>query len=717
MALIALLFAALEASCPAQVIDLSAAAPEARTPPPLDEFSFAAQLGGQLQREVAALLIEERQADPVRASVLRAGLTLRIIAADLLRLADEAGEAGNIAFLHGFTLAAGRSDLDAAASRALELRDRAAAAPPETRADLEDRLHRSLAALHRFNEQAVDQFDLSRTADPDRLDRNLPAVFAPLVEGLAPLLGLGVVDHWIAADAARAGDEEPPAAPPSVAEALAARIDSAELPPPSRAALDPILDFIRRGEAFPDLRPHVEAYRPLLENAIDFAAMLNRADWLDAAARDGYALRLHEALALFRERATREEGERRLARLHATREALGRLDALRRSDRKLDLCPLVAAVLAADARVDHAAEADLGREQLRRIGLVVDRMLALRALEPDTLAREHRALAERLSRGCRAAEGRLIAEIGRLAADPGALADPAFATLMLDLVQHVEDLERVRRFGSWTEAVRLIRASAAGPFAAQLRRMASWLIDPGRRPDAVLALDRFELQLARFRALPFEHELRTGAPEAAAAAGGLHARLVSAIDARRVEWIEAWAEGKADAAPAARLHALHRLTLALADSTAFRDLAARAASLNRWSAWELGPEALASGITEVPARLKLATVAAIDGADAALDRELGAIERSSPLPRLAARLEAVLREPLASRPFGATAALGQVMHGPGPGAWRVGRRAELARLCRYAMERWHAAGSGRPDAAARLGLFVDAQARRLLDSI
>jgi hypothetical protein len=289
--------------------------------------------------------------------------------------------------------------------------------------------------------------------------------------------------------------------------------------------------------------------------------------------------------------------------------------------------------------------------------------------------------------------------------------------LLADQRQYLEDLHRIRELPGWVDTIRRLRPQAAGGFNAQLRRLSRWLLDPNRRPDAVLALDRFERELKLFYPLPFEQELHAGSRIAVIATGDRHQQLLATIETAQSMWAEAWSRGETDSPAAQNLGILHRLAQTMADSVEVVRLEGDPEALNRWAAWEMDPPTLARATRDLPNRLKIATAAAIDGDEEALIRELDRIDHDAPLARLVGRFALLLGDAVQTLPGGAVGTLGQFVETPPPDAWMIRDRYALADVCRYAVEQNHAESHGRRQFADELALYTNAMAEGLLHEL
>lgn len=695
--------------------------------PQLDDFTYSAELIGTLESEIAALIADERDADPVGRVVIRASVNVRIITADLLAAGDAAGPTGSQAVLYGVTLADGRDGLDESLARLNTLAERVERTQGAVDPSVEQRFTEALRLVKRFNELAVDRADSVRTAAPDKLRLTLPAIFMPLSDAIAELEQEEVVSHWVAAARVQHERAGPRRNTPNRAQAagtrpqptiteLSRRVEIVEARDDVRQELQHILEFLRRGAEFPELRPQVELYQAHIAQVLDLADALAAAPWIGRVVRDEYADRIRMGVLLFKDPRTRERGQRYLDRLEASRAIIDRITAVLRvpRDDRPDLTALIKAFLTADAKIDNAAEAEQGRRQLERLSAVLDRMTEYRELEEIELRRELRIVMRQLQDSYEASERALIEKLDLLSGEPEAMSDPAFASLMADQQQYLDDLIRIRRVPGWMDRLTLIAPDAAGPFYAQARKMTAWLLEPNRRPDATRAMEQFEQQLDLFYPLPFESDLSAGSPQAIAATGGLHERLLRHVHEQRGQWADAWGDGNAASPAAQRLMLLYRLLQTMADTTEVLRLQDDAVLLNRWSGWETTPQVIARAISDLPARLKLATSAAIEGNDVELQGNLNRIDDDMPLAKLMGRFSAMLSEALAQLPDGAPATCGQIVYGPTTNTWFVERLPVLADICRYALEQEYARAAGRQDLAGDLRRFVNRQCDDLL---
>ncbi|MHC4128349.1 MAG: hypothetical protein ACYSUA_09305 [Planctomycetota bacterium] len=674
----------------AQVLDLDAA----DGPPALGLDTFAAHCVRQLEEEMVVLARPSVDTPEPAGDVLRAALGVRWLAAALLDHADRAADGGSLDFIAGFRLYRGCADLDEILKGTLEPGPDSGAA----------------AALRRFNdrlEALSGELPALDGADPDE---QLGALLRPLADAVAALAPGPVANHWVVAGDISYGPgiTEPAGSRiDELLQQLEALIDTTELTGQTAEELRRITQYLRRGSTFDEYQPFIERSCRLLAEVLDLADAARRADWLDEDRREHYRQEIHEAIALFGDPYTRREAVQRLGRLAAARHAIDRITTLAQAS-EVDLEALRTAFLAAAAVPD---DQDQGMETLVR---VLDAMIAYRDMAEPQLAHELRRAWRKLDASYRAAERAVMQELPVLAARPDALSNPALASLLLEHAQYLEDLERLAKVPAWVDTVRFISPRGAGPFSGHVRRLAGWLTDPVRRPDAVRALGEIEQQLTDYHPMPFEQALRRGDRPAIMAAGDLHEQLAARIDDDRRRWADAWGD---DAMPAAaeRMKLLYRLTRTMADTETLLDLGDDALILNRWAAWELDPDAFRRLVAELGTRLKLATTAALEADDAGLRDQLDRIR--APATALVSRLAEALREPLDRLPSGALSIVGQAVRRPAPEAWLLERRGVIADVCRFEMELQHARSTGQEELAARLTAYVDMLAGDLLKEI
>jgi hypothetical protein len=650
------------------------------------EASAAAALAATLEEE-AARLVERGGGD----AGWRAAVNLRVLAADLLAAGARVGPEASPAVLAGLTLARARESIDASLAR-LE-RPAGEAIDPQAQ--------RVQAALERFNQATLGP-EL-RVTPAAHLDADLARILAPLLDALSEAGGPGTA--W--PTRAQVERQAAPAPVPAVVE-LRRRGSDAPLSEATRGELMRILGYLERGERFEELRPQVLDCRGVVAGALEAAAALGEATWMSGSARAEGQQQFHAGLVRFADPVTRAQGRERLRHLDQAGRLVRRITAMTAAG-VTNLEALQAALLSAISADDTGPAAS----RLRLLRGVIDDMERFRELSASEPPRGEFTQQQReLERLYRQAERALLDHLATVVDDPAPLADPALSSLVTEHHQYREDVERVARMSEWMATIGLIDARAGPGITAQARRLARWLVDPSRRPDAVRLLDELQRQLAMFYPLPFEREIG-GAEEAAIAfTGGRHLEYIAVIHQRRALWARAWAEGQASGPAADAMLLLWRLNRTMQDAAAAPGAMAEGALLNRWGAWEMDGPLLARLLEALPNRLKVAAASAIDGDEVGLRRQVERIEQDAPLARLTGRLVEALGPAL--RDGQVASGLAQVAGGPGEEAWSGERRIELASVCRYAWEESQARSKGDQALAEALSRWINALARALL---
>lgn len=682
-----------------QTLDLESAWGPADSPPALGLDTHAGRCMAVVRDEMVVLAEEAATADPQLQEALRASINLRGVAGKLLEQGDRAEDRGSLLVLAGYRLFRGRAELDQV------LRDSAGSAA-------------GIETIRQFNRLAPGlPMDLP-PEDAASLDAQCAAVIGPLAELAGALAGEEATDHWIPRTAVSSAAAEPAGLDPALARLDQGAV-AAALAPETVQLLAAISEYLNRGASFQEFRPQIDRYARLLTDVIDLAVVIADAGWMDEDSKAASRDRIHQALISFADPQTRGEGSARLAQLAALARPIAALSALSEPAPagsrgavpgklpRIDLEPARAAVLAA-----LAADPDpTGDPQWRLEALegTLERMIAYRAADEPRISRDLLRVWRALDDSYQRTERDLAKRAPELLAAGGGRSDPELASLIASHRQYFDDLNRVAQMPAWVESVRLIDPRAAGPFAARMRKAATWLTDPIRRPEAVAALDHLEAQLQLLASMPHEQEIRLGGRAVIIATGALQAELAAAIERERGSWVQRW--GSSADQGDGRLEQLSRLTAAIGDASALLEPADGVESLNRWAAWELDPEMPTLLASSLAGRLKLATTAAIEGDDAGLAMQLDHIDTSP--ARLIGALADRLAEPLENLPGGALSIAGQSIHGPSPDSWMLRSRRDLADLCRYTMELEQARATGRQELAERLTTYVDGLAQKL----
>jgi hypothetical protein len=218
----------------------------------------------------------------------------------------------------------------------------------------------------------------------------------------------------------------------------------------------------------------------------------------------------------------------------------------------------------------------------------------------------------------------------------------------------------------------------------------------------------------RYEQLRFEHQLKASTPAAIEFTGGLHLELSGAIGEARRAWAREWAETGTQGEHALHMRNFHALTRAMSELATIADSNVSSSFLNRWAAWHVDPALIEQPARELANRLKLATASAVAAEHEALSQQLSRIDREAPLVRLVGRLTQRLGDDLALLPDGPRAALGELMHPPGPQSFLAGQREPLAHICRYAAEEQHARESKQIKTANSIRDYINAMSEQLL---
>ncbi len=673
-----------------------------------------------MRRELFDLADQEARAPQFEQHILRASLNVRRLAIELLEQGERVGADGSLGVVIGLRLFHGRIEVDRALNGLVPLSRglKTGSAPSE----LVDRFSSAVEELRRFNERALVIPAELPVNDPVALDR----VVASLMSGLIPAAELTslerVVNHWITSRATTptpamiaAGLDQRAQSSKSQAqtlEQLVARVNTMPIRADTREQLTAIIATLQRGEVFAELHPSIETYRALLSKTVDFAEAIANAEWLDQGARNVFADRLHDAVVLFHDKQTRDQGEQRLENLVPLRTTLANTSRLALN--RVDVRPIGAA-LAVLTQPAEDFDSDPASAFPKSTLAAIERMIAYRELKVPKLKGELRVVRRKLDDRYRDAERALFKQLQTVTENADAQTDPSLTSLFADHQQYLEDLGRIELLPIWIDQLSLIAPRSAGSVKGHVEKLSRWLLDPTRRPDGVRALDRLQQQLQLFYPLPFERRMRRADREVITATGARHEQLLQIIETRRRQWVESLIDRDDDDDQAAkRMLLLHRLTQTLADVVELLRLTSDAPALDRWAAWELPTDAIRKTVADLPARLKLATTAAIDENDRSLRVQLERIDRDAPLGKLAGRLGQVLAEALEELPDGALAVIGQSANPPTDEAWmRLSRRA-LANLCRYTLEQQHAESTGQDSLADILSVYVNAVAEQLL---
>jgi len=641
---------------------------------------------GELESELTALLAAQQPVDVVEDLILRARINTRRIAMSLLAKASiESPGQARIAVM-ALRFSGGLPAIDETLPRALDGERTSPAAARDS--------------LARFNDVVVAQVEALEPSDAVAFALRLSEALAPLGRVIG-LSGPGPAPSpWIETPAA-----DPSAAALTIEQRLTAfgeRIDHAISTELIRAAMQASLDYLQRGLAFEELRPHVERYFDALRRLVAAWESLQGATVLTVEDRDAYDRRVRHAAEDFLDPERRERALRQIDRLEASAIVCRGLAAL--DDDPPAQRDVQAILRAAEFAFDDENTPTDGRAALMRIDGLVTVMAAYRRLDIEVNTRELRQTRKALQDSYERAESSVLDLVRPqrapgapgvpgapgedvAAASPRRWSDPAVTGGLQHMRNSIADLERLGRMDGWIDAIERMRPRAVRLTLRRLRIVAGWLTEPGRRDDAAGRLERFEACVKRFERLPLEGELRRSI-ELAALTGGLHEALEVAIESARTRWVETLATDLTGGAGARDMDRLHQLMSAMAAFIGLADVDEDLRLLNRWAAWWLDPATLRRPMSELPQRFKLAVAALINGAENDFAAQLDVIERDLPLPVLVGRLAHAGRAALESLPASeAASSLGGLLVMPPERAWLIDERDAIALLCLCARER------------------------------
>jgi hypothetical protein len=426
---------------------------------------------------------------------------------------------------------------------------------------------------------------------------------------------------------------------------------------------------------------------------------------------------IEQAVAHFHDPATRAAGQYAAQLLTATTRMLRAATALETDG--VDARALRNAVNA--AKIASTRSADDAARPMTQLAIVFERMLEYRVLPSSGLAKDLRTAERELARTYREAEQKVLRELA--SDDSEALADrarsdPAMASLLADHRERLEDLQRVRRMPQWATAIAQVYPPAARDFDTQLKRWAQALLDPSRRPQAILTISRFEQELADFQSLPFEDDLRSGSVAAIELCAGQHEQVLSVVVEQRRAWADDWSRPEQAPEPSQAMALTRRMLQAMRDAAALTRLDPD--MLNRCPMWQVDAGMIDRERREVITRLKLAAAALLQRDQATLREQLSRIEREAPLARLAGRLAHALGDGLSERDSDAAGVLAQLVYPPPAPPRRaklIEHRAALADVCRCVLESERARAEGHGEAAQAIAAHARDIVERLLASL
>lgn len=677
-----------------QTLDLDPAPPM----PALRGESVVLSVSAVLKEEIDELdRPAEGASEPMAQAVRGARRELRRIAFNLLARATADAPLRDVLALHGFRVADVRRRVDLRLERFLEgsaIGPNGEVRPVSVRE--KDRVTRLLA---RFAEVAPKAMASASLEDLKQVDGAVAVALEPLIDALALLesrpTGDALASGWPTAeelnglgvasatgsrrgDVPAEGDPCDPASRHGCGPATLAALDAACAQADGSAGAIDASDASDRQERF--------AAAARLSSASRVAAWLSEPDRQALDRRGADLVDGTGSVALVRAQAALVAARVRLGETKPKPEDTKRLDASLRAA----LFPSVDGGVALTDSPEELARV------VQRMAESVDLGTLARTGQDGTVAKEFRTARRDAVRRAAKAEEAAWSKFEEMLADEDALVHPAHTGLVRDQRESLRDIERVERAQALIDAVGGVRPQATRGLSNRMRTIIRWLGEPNRRADALLAFDTLALHVRMFLPMPYERELRGATDEALRFTAGRAAELVQAIDLRRAEWADAWADGAATGPESQRLVLLYRLCRAMEDLSQGEGPGSRdsAAALSRWGAFHATKAALAPAMIDVAALTQLATATAIAGDQDRLGRELDRIDRDAPLARLVGRLARDLEPWLATRPTDILGQLSAVREAPAGDAWGVRHRMRLAALLRAARELDYARRAG-----------------------
>lgn len=697
-----------ESAAHAQVLELGS--PQ---PPELDGDTAAKALADALELE-----IEQRQrlagsGNDRYARVMHAQTAMRQVACTLLRAGDAAGREGSCAIVAAMTIAVVRYDIDAALNTLIELDERLARQRNNPEPTLEMQVKAADEALVIFAEALVMLQPQLDRIEPARLDATLPALFASLARAVAILAPGDVAGtHWPDGPDRHASADH---TAPDTSDGLRAVLVDARVDAELIAALEPVIAGVDAAREFPEFRAQALADSRAITMAVEIERAVREASWLDPPDRLSLRLQIASALHQLAGRTEREAAGQHLEAMHTGIPALDAITrAINAGQPRINPEPLRERWFAALSFMDDPATRHQGRELFALLETIANDMRAYRLIGTARLAREWATAIQHLSRRYEESEKALLARLADFDGSPQTMQDPELLSLLASFRQPVIDIERLKSLPQWIDAVAGIDSASRAGVHARLQQWATHLLDPVRRPEAVMALEQVEQQIAMFLPMPFEDALRQGSEVAVAMTGGQQDVLLRAIQDQRLQWVKQLARGDIGSDAANQLLRVASLLQLMQDLTTL-DAITTSRGINAWAAWELPDEAAAAARDATPNRIRLAIAELGRGNAENFGRQCIQLQRDAPLAQLLARFAALRGDAFAALTGGAVGGMAELTTVPTSNALLLDHRTALADICRYSAEATYAEKTGRTSLAEACRAAVNALANEMLE--
>ncbi|MCE2881986.1 MAG: hypothetical protein LW636_06480 [Planctomycetaceae bacterium] len=624
--------------------------------PELPDANGASELAAELEREAAeferlsSLRVQEAKA------VAGARHKVRAMSAYLLRTGAKKPWSESAAVVFGARLAAAMNRIDEvidAAGSGLRADDRTPLSTAEAAA--------ARAALEKLAATSIDPLRAASASSADLSPERIAAALAGLLAPLAEIASIAEADlpasAWPVVEDARAARLARTDALIDLA-ALRARVGALG-DTTMQAALSKAIDATAKRVAAGE--PAAAAGVPLLAEAVEAAGLLvgriaaEPPQPVDTATLALASRRLLEQLAATflstdagaDGRTVREDREWLATTIVRCRAA----EAMLAARKDLEGGELPRKDLALGATVlyrDDVPPGSTPKSAARAARRIVEACAAWTLLadgERTDGPRELKDVVRALDRDARLATRLVPSALARLAADPMLVGDPDVASAIGRLEEIRSNRADMMALQSMVDSISGMRPSAGRGFSAAARRLARAMLEPSRRSDAKAAFDSLSSQFARNIPLAYEDALRSQTDRAIELTGGMPKELLECATAARLAWADSLGRGDFGGEAAQQMDRIARLCAALADLDHMGAPVTRSEGdrLALWGGWASRRATLAPASQDLTVRAKLAVASLLSRQDpdarAAFQRDLGILEQSIPLVRLAARLE------------------------------------------------------------------------------
>lgn len=695
--------------------------------PELPDANGASELAAELEKEAAEF---ERQANlrvQEAKAVAGARQKVRTMAAYLLRTGAKKPWSESAAVVIGARLAVAMNRID----------DVIGAAGSGLRADDQSPLSTSEAAAVRaaLDKLAATSIDTLRAAAassadlaPERMNAALAGLLAPLAEIASITEAELPASAWPVVEDARAARLARTDALIDLASlrAKAAALGDAAMQDALSKAIDATAKRVAAGESA------AAAGVPLLAESVDAAGMLvgriaaEPPRPVDPAALTLASRRLLEQLAASflstdagtEGRTIREASERlatTVARYRAAEAMLAAREDLEGSELSRKDLALGATVLYRDD-VPPGSTPKAAMRAARRIVEACAAWSLLAEGERVDGPRELKDAVRALDRDARLATRPVPSALARLAADPVLVGDPDIASAISRLEEIRSTRTDMMTLQSMIDSISGMRPSAGRGFSAAARRLARAMLEPSRRTDARMAFDSLSSQFARNIPLAYEDALRSQTDRAIELTGGMTKELLERATAARIAWADALGRGDFGGEAPQQMDRIARLCSALADLDRMGAPVTRTEGdrLALWGGWASRRATLAPASMDLTTLAKLAVASLLSRQDPdarpAFQRDLGNLEDSIPLVRLAARLDQRISPLMSGPPNTLGAFLSPIVSVPSADAYLVREWPRLLALDRALFESEFARRTSNGALRESLGRYMSALA-------